>query len=46
VIARADFSEYFLGGVFVAELPPRSLKEKIWAGRIEIPKARVDALPE
>jgi hypothetical protein len=46
VIEKADPSEYFLGGVFVAERPLRPLNEKIWTGRIEIPKARVDALPE
>lgn len=44
VIEKTDSSEYLLGGTFAAERPTKPTKERIWTGRIEIPKAVVDAL--
>ena len=45
-IKRGDSAEYFLSGTFTAEKPkePLNKDQRIWTGKIEIPKARVNVL--
>ena len=44
LIKTDDSSDFFLDGNFLTEKPKEPIKEKVWTGHLNIPKARVDVL--